>query len=201
MTTTDHLPEFEACIRLYRRVYREHGSEPFTGDQIEADAFETDVSRLLDLSVAYGVIEFDGHSYRASVAPDATTERWRSALGTHSDRIRQAIEDVEPETHDTGEPADELAHEGKRFGSVFVSKGDGFESVVDSIANVPSVERDGIVLRSAGEYANELQRLADRICATSGADGALEGDFQKEASDVVGRNKDELEFRLFLAYA
>lgn len=200
MTTTNHLPDFEACIRLYRRVYREHGSEPFTRDQIEADAFEADVSRLLDLSVAYGVIEFDGNSYRADVAPDATTERWRSALRAHSDRILQAVEDVEPETRDTTESVDELAHQDRRFGSVFVSEGDGFESVVDSVESVSSGDRDGIVLRSTGEYANELQRLADRICAASGPAEALEGNFQKETSDVAGRDKNELEFRLFLAY-
>lgn len=201
MTTKNDLPELEACARLYRQAYREHGSERFTRDQLEESEFRTDITRLLDLSVAYGMIEFDGVSYRISVEPDAATERWRSTLQTHANRTLQALDDANINSHDTTRSTDEIDLKNETFGSVFISESDDFDSVVDSVKTVISSGSDGVVLRSGGEYANKVQRFADRLCTPSelsGIQGTIQ--FQKESSDVVGSNKDELEFRLFLTY-
>jgi len=200
MTIESDLPKFEACVRLYRQAYLEHGSERFTRDQLEESEFTTDIPQLLDLSVAYGIIECDGVSYRISVEPDATTEDRRSTLQTHADRIAQALNGDDVDSRTTRSP-DEIDLGDETFESVFVSESDDFDSVVDSITAITSSGSDGVVLRSDGEHANEVQRFADRLCTPSelsGTQGATQ--FQKESSDVVGSDKDELEFRLFLSY-
>lgn len=205
MSTPRNLPKLRACVQLYHNAYRQHGTDQFSRDRIEADGFETDVSHLLELSVAYGLIISDGGSYRIGVEPDASDDRRRSALEEHARRVKQAIEEVDmgwkdPEVSD--DDVDIIVHENKTFGSVRVSDGESFGSVADSVRAVVSGDWDGIVLRSPGEYANEVQRFADQLCRASKRPeiGTVDG-FQKDSSDVVGSDKDELEFRLFLLYA
>lgn len=205
MPTSRNFPKFRACVRLYHNAYREHGTDQFSRDQLETDGVETDVSHLLELSVAYGLIVSEDGSYRIDVEPDTGGDRWRSALEEHARRVKQAIDEVDmgwkdPEISD--DEVDSIVHESKTFGSVRVSDGESFGSVADSVRAVVSDDWDGIVLRSPGEYANEVQRFADRLCRASERPetGAVDG-FRKDSSDVVGSDKDELEFRLFLLYA
>ncbi|WP_124179679.1 hypothetical protein [Natrarchaeobius halalkaliphilus] len=92
-----------------------------------------------------------------------------------------------------------LQHESDRYTSVFVSESDGFDAVFEALVSVPVDDCAGVVLRAPGEYASHVQRFADRLCTNSIVDeSSLSTSYRKEYSDVVGDDKNELEFRLFL---
>lgn len=201
MPNKNDLPKLESCMRLLYTVHDHYRTEWFTATQIDSNAFEVDTKRLLDLSVAYGFIEFDEPSYRLKIEPNAETDRWESALREHTDQLVESIQQIKSHDSTSRILTDELVHEEQTFASISVSESDDFESIIDSIQSLDS-DRDGIVLRSTAEYANEVQRLADRLCTPSElTETPVSEQFQKELSDVVGNDKNDLEFRLFLVDA
>jgi len=199
MPNKNDLPHFESCIQLLYTIHDHHKTEWFTATQIDSDAFDVDPKRLLDLSVAYGFIELDNPYYRLKIEPNAEADRWGLALREHTDQLVKSIQQINGDDGTPQVSTEKLVHEGRTFVSIPVSESDDFESIIDSIQSLDS-DRDGIVLRSTAEYANEVQRLADRLCTPSELAGMpVSEQFQKELTDVVGNNKNNLEFRLFLA--
>lgn len=187
-------------MRLLHTAHERHGTEWFTATQIDADAFEVDSDRLLDVSVAYGFLEFDEPVYRIRVEPDAEADRWESALQEHTDQLVESIQQMNSDGSNSRTPEDRLVHEGQTFASIAVSESDDFAKIRDSIQSLDS-DHDGIVLRSTAESANEVQRLADRLCTPSESTEPISEPLQKMSSDVVGTDKNNLEFRLFLVDA
>lgn len=200
MTTANELPEFDSCIDMYLTAYEQHGTEPFTPDRLDLDLTADEYQRLLELAVAYGLLEFDGMSYNVRCAPDAPADRWQSVVTARMTRIQRAI----PDHAGTGEYSDagdteKLTYDGGSFAGVFVTESDDFDAVADAVASV-SDDHDGVVLRSPAALANEAQRFADRLCERSEASKTpLSVPFEKESSDIIGDSKDDLEFRLVLS--
>lgn len=198
MTDRDVRPRLAECVGLYRRAYERHGTDPFTAERLDG----RDDRELLDLSVAYGLLAFDGEAYRVRCAPDATDDCWRSAMRDRADAIRRAVSDAT--AGDDGGATDERAgskvsHGGRTYTSVFVAPSDDFDAVVRAVGRAHRADGHGVVLRSPGDYAGEVQRFADQLCDPAAvAETSLAEQFQKESSDVVGHDKDALEFRLFL---
>ncbi|WP_394740702.1 hypothetical protein [Natronococcus roseus] len=195
------LPRLEDCLELYAAAVERYGSEPFTAARAKRELAGTPSPGLLELAVAYGLLEFDGDAYAVRVEPDEPESAWRANAVDRAERIRTAA--VERAIRGTGgtDGVRALTHDSRRFASVAVSERAEFEGILDRLEGVPLEEYDGIVLRSPGERANAVQRLADRLCEPSVTDESeLSRPFQKESTDVVGDDKNDLEFRLFLEW-
>jgi hypothetical protein len=190
-------PRLEDCVDLYLAAHDRYGTDEFTAEQATAELAAAS-ERLLELAVAYGLVEYDGTAYRVARTPDADADRWTAALTDRADRLRRAITDRRAGRASTGRDAVTVPFEDRQFASVFVGEDEGFEAVVDAVASLDVGDRDGVVLRSPGQNANAVQRIADRLCDATPEGTPLAASFQKEGTDVVGADKNELEFRLFL---
>ena len=203
MTTATVLPDIEECIDLYLVAHHQFGTEQFDQAQLESTVSTDEFERLLDLSVAYGLFATDGNRYRISCEPEMDGECWNTVV---SERVNQIQEGISNQL-DEHKPAQSrntpmLEHNGQMFSSVFVAESEAYDSVIESVDNVFDSGSAGIVLRSPGEYANEVQGFADLLCDPGVIEAtSLSTHFQKEYSDVVGDDKNELEFRLYLSSA
>jgi hypothetical protein len=58
---------------------------------------------------------------------------------------------------------------------------------------------DGIVVRSPADQIGYIQQLADELCDTEGmSETDLSYHFEKVASNIRGKHKDDLEYHLYL---
>lgn len=206
----DDFPRLDDCADLYAAAYRSFGMEAFDAEQIDLSREEDRIKDLLDFAVAYGLLERDEGVYRVRIEPDASADRWETMAIGRAQTVRQAVVDrttgTGPDRRNDqdgdGDTSDEhvIHHDGRRYASVFVSDSEDFDSIVaDVVTAMRTSGTDGVVFRSAGELANQVQRFADRLCDADAVAGEpLSGPLQKVGSDVDGEDKDSLEFRLFL---
>jgi hypothetical protein len=194
MSSVESLPHLEDCVDLYLAAHEQHGENRFTASQVESPPTRAQRERLLDLGVAYGFLSWDGVTYRVRLAPDAPHARWRTAVGDRTERLRDVVTtragastDDQKRAMSAGEPSE-----------VVVTGDDDFETVIRTVADLEPRPGDEIILRSAGEHANTVQRIADRLCHRDGDDVSPKTTFEKEGSEVVGDDKNTLEFKLFL---
>lgn len=200
MVSANQLPQFETCIGLYLAAYDRYETDSFTAEQIDRELSISDTQRVLELAVAYGLLAFDGSSYRVTCEPDASTDTWHSTVRDRASLIRETIADRDGDEDVTNSRSDDvLIHKTNEFKSVFVSKSDEFDSIVERIESLSLADCDGVVLRSPGTDANRVQRFADRLCDDSEPpEPSLSTSLQKVYSDVVGDDKNQLEFQLYL---
>lgn len=200
MTTASVLPDVDDCIDLYLTAYEQSGTEPFIAEHLDLDVASGEARRLLDLAVAYGLLTVDGTSYVVRCEPDASVERWQSLGAERATQVHRLLSDRTGSDADSESgDADTLMFEGKTFTSAFVTPSDDFEDVALATARARTDDHDGVVLRTRADFANGVQRFADRLCDRSEvAETALSTPLRKESSDVAGDHKDDLEFRLFL---
>jgi len=197
------LPRFDAVLDLYRVAHDQHGTDPFTATDLDWGSSKATTDYIFDLAVAYGLLSFDGSAYQVTCPPDASEQCWGSVAEERIRRVQREIPDAldptDARSDSAGHP-EALTYEGDEYASVSVAKSDNFAAVAEAVSTVSLEEWAGIVLRSPGNYANEVQRFADRLGDPSElANISLSTPFQKEYSDVIGTSKDELEFRLFLS--
>lgn len=207
---TDEFPRLDDCADLYVTAYRSFGLDAFNAEQIGLNRDEDQIEDILDFAIAYGLLERDEGQYRVRIAPDASADRWETLAIERTQSIRQVVVDrstgAGPDRPDDegggGDASDEnvIHHDGRRYASVFVTDSDDFDSVITDVATTMRTSgTDGIVLRSAAELANRVQRFADRLCDADAVTGdPLSEPLQKVGSDVEGEDKDTLEFRLFV---
>lgn len=193
------LPRLEDALELYAAAVDRYGTDRFTAAQARRKLPNDASSGLLELAVAYGLLEFDGDAYAVRIEPDAPIEEWRSGAIERAERLRAAAIDRTDGNGRAEEGVETLTHGSRGFASVAVGDDPSLEPIVERLVALPLEEFAGIVLRSPGERASAVQRLADRLCEPSITDETrLEERFRKEATDVVGADKNDLEFRLFL---
>lgn len=193
------LPRLDACLDLYRTAYDQHGSAAFTKSELDWDHPESDRDHIVNLAVAYGLLTTDGTVYTVTCEPGDSEECWKSAIEERTQRVRQALT-THTSSGDDHADSQSLSYEGEEYASVQVEDGDDFAAVVETVSDVNLGRWDGVVLRAPGDYANEVQRFADRLGdPTELSDMSLSTPLQKEFSDVEGSSKDTLEFRLFLS--
>lgn len=214
MPTTETLPAIDDCIDLYVQVHDLYGADVFDPDdmsrrvrtRVAGTDLPTDVrslTRLLDLLCAYGLLDrhHDGR-YQVRCAPDESLDRWRAKTATRVESLHHRVDRAtnpardEP-TGDSGRAT--LRHEGDAFASVRVSHPGDLDS---ARADIPTAmdehpECAGIVLRSPGELAAAVQRFADELCDPEATASGVSA-FEKVTTDLVGDDKNDLEFRLFL---
>jgi|GEM_PF-3431770 len=199
MTDEYTLPAWDDCIDLYLTVSDEIGERPFVASELPDDASVEQADRLLDLSVAYGLLEMEGDEYQIAVPPDAPERRWTATFLTRVDRIRRSIGHARGESTAVDDRPKAIRQDDHVYASIFVPAPEDEAFVRESIRHTSLAGTDGVVLRTPAANASALQRIADEICSSDPPDDAIEQPgFEKETTDVVGAEKDALEFRLFL---
>ncbi|AZH24538.1 hypothetical protein [Haloplanus aerogenes] len=194
------LPAVEDCLDLYLRIHDHFGTETFTRERL-AEVVDHDddrpLRRLLELLVAYGLLDRRGERYSVQCAPDDGIDRWRAVAVARAERLHRLVARRESVT-DAATRDDSLAHDGETFASVYVDDTDDVDAVetalVDALTAHPAC--DGVVLRAAGDLAATVQRVADRLSAHGVERRPWR--FEKTATELVGAEKDHLEFRLYL---
>jgi len=193
------LPGLEDCLALYSAVYDQHGTEPLEPAELSTPAYIDDTRYVLDLAVAYGLLVTDGTTYRVACEPDDPADHWESVVEDRVSRVRRALStragDAGTETRRRS-----FTYQGEEYASVRVDYDADFEAVATTVADVDLSDQAGVVLRAPGDYANEVQRFADRLGDSEElVDAPFSTPLRKEFSDVEGSSKDDLEFRLFLS--
>lgn len=205
MTESAHLPEVERCVELYLHIHSRFGTDSFTPPELSAGLAqysEPSLQQLLGLLVAYGLLErIEDTQYRLRRTPDESSAQWQAQAASRAETLHQMTREAKAAEPVSGSESgiEILRHGETTFASVFVTDSHDFESVAAETASTITASEavEGVVLRSSGENANAVQRIADRLADhddTGGDTPVLE----KVASDVVGDHKNELEFRLFL---
>lgn len=214
MPPPETLPAIETCVDLYVEICDSYGTDVFDpeslsqrlgsregGTDLPADV--RSLIRLLDLLAAYGLLlrHPDGR-YRVQCAPDEDLDRWRvnavDRIESLYRRVQRATGSSPDGSTDDSDP-EQLRRAGVTFASLRVTDPTDLDSARTTVRTVldERPECAGIVLRSPGELAAEVQRFADELCESqSTATGGRA--FEKEATELVGDHKDDLEFRLFL---
>lgn len=214
MAPPETFPEIENCIDLYVEAHDRYGTDVFEPDDLSRRSGSrggdtgppTDarsLTHLLDLLAAYGLLarHHDGR-YRVRCAPEEDLGRWRENAVTRAESLYRRVHRTtgtsgDDATDDAGRET--LRYDGSAFVSVRVTDAADLDSARDAIRTALDRHPDcaGLVVRSPGELATEVQRFADDLCgASTPATGGRT--FEKEATDLVGGHKDDLEFRLFL---
>lgn len=202
MTDNQPLPHLDSCLELSQMIHNEHGTKPFESEDIEWDSSELTSTEILNFGVAYGILSLNDGKYQLNCSVDASEDTWATTLHNHADEVQQAITNqsnlYDTANHENDSPTT-LSWGDEVFISVFVDETDDFDSVVDSVATVDLSDRAGVVLCSPGDYANEVQRFADRLCnIPEQSDNLVVTTFDKVSSDVTGSEKNSLEFRIYL---
>lgn len=200
MAPTETLPAADACLDLYATLYDCYGTDAFDRDDLSRPTDDESLTRRLELLVAYGLVDrrADG-DYQVRCSPDESLDRWRAKGAARCESLYHRIQRTTPAGDDASDHADSetVTREDRTFAGVRVTDSADFDSVRATLrtamANHP--ECDGVVLRSSGVGAAAVQRLADELCASGTPAGRQ---FEKEATALVGEEKNALEFRLFL---
>jgi hypothetical protein len=209
MTLPETFPQIENCIDLYLAIHDRYGTEMFHPDALagwldthDSVDLPADV-HFLDLLVAYGLLarHHDGR-YRVRCAPDEDLDRWRTKAAIRVESLYQRVHRVtgSSPTGSTDEHGRErLQHDGEAFVSLRVTHPDDLDSTSATLRTVLDEHPEcvGIVFRSPGELAAEVQRFTDGLCDLS-MTATGERTFEKVTTELVGDHKDDLEFRLFL---
>lgn len=216
MTAADTLPAIDDCIDLYVQVHSLYGEDTFEPEGLSRRSstrddwtdLPTDVdslTRLLNLLTAYGLLDSrrDGR-YRVRCAPNENLECWRSKAATRVESLYERVHRTNSSRDASIATAgpETFYHGDEPFASVRVTDSADFKTVQTSIRAAVGERPDcaGIVLRSPGELAAEIQRFADVLCESEPTTGG-ERAFEKVTTDLVGDDKNDLEFRLFLREA
>lgn len=210
MPDSETLPDFHNCIDLYLQIHDLYGTDVFDPEDLSrrlnlrdtGSDLPTDVrplTRLLDLLSAYGLLDRHRDSrYGVRCEPDESLDRWRAKTATRVESLYQRVHQTTSSSRDepTGASGrEELWNDGDAFVSVRVADTTDLESVQTAMEEHP--ECAGVVLRSSGELAAEIQRFADGLCEPAATVGG-EHAFEKVATNLIGDDKNNLEFRLFL---
>lgn len=217
MAPANVLPTTEECIDLYLRIWDGVGTTPFDPEDLtrvraesESDAPDREgpqhLRRALETLVAYGLLDgAPDDRYRVRCRPDESVETWRETFAARAEVLHRQVSERYDSRHGGGgsttrAPTEPLEHAGDTFESVYVDADTDFTSVVETIDELDAGDgHTGVVLRSTGVLAARVQQIADRLCGADQMAGTpLSGRFEKEHTDLVGADKDTLEFRLFL---
>lgn len=207
MTSTEPLPELDRCARLYLVAWDAFGADSFHARQLadriadESSEEHPHLESRLSMLVAYGLLTRENERYRLRNFPEERLECWQHRSAARTERLYNAVESMRKRrtADDARDDVADLRYQDRVYGSAFVDAETTFdvlESRVTEILNRGA--GDGVVLRSSAELAGTVQQFADRLCALDTSTGSAPRRLEKEATDVVGEEKDELEFRMYL---
>ncbi|WP_433632895.1 hypothetical protein [Halomicrococcus sp. NG-SE-24] len=210
MSTSSPLPVLDQCVDLYMAIWRQYGDDAFTvnsllndleGRRHGIDLATVDVSRELDLLIAYGLLDReDDESYRIRCYPDRDVHFWQEKQKARVEQLYEAVQAArnEGEASDANETEFDR-YQGERYAQITF---DDVDDVADFVTLADkSLSSDGrptgVVVRAPGTEAGDVQDFADRVCNVDiRADHP--GTFEKTGSVVRGNDVDNLEFRMYL---
>lgn len=210
MSTSSSSPTLDRCVDLYVAVWRQYGDDVFTvnsllndlkGRRHGIDLATVDVSRELDLLIAYGLLDReDDESYRVRCHPDEGVHSWQKKQKARVERLYEAVQAARNEGGASDANETEFdRYQGEQYAQItFDDVDDVADFVTLASESLSSDERPtGVVVRAPGTEAGDVQDFADRICnADIRADHPET--FEKTGSVVRGNDVDDLEFRMYL---
>lgn len=212
------LPGGTSSIETYVDVWNAFGDREFAVDDLIEQSIDDEdrpvpargeLETRLDTLVAAGLLRWDGRDrYQVWCKPGESVTDWQAKLEPRTDVVHDLVRE-EMERRDLARTPEEVGvehveHDGERFTSVNVDADDPtLEEQLPVVVNVLDAARGGdhagIVLRTAGDGAAQVQRLGDAFCDDEVmVDASCPYRFEKETSTVVGDDADALEYRLFL---
>lgn len=216
MPSNESLPHIGDCVPLFQQVCRTFNDEWFTVEDLykilrqELDDGrnyeENELDDHLNQLVTYGLLRRDAqHRYRIWCRLGESVDDWHAKIKPQVEALHRLVHATErPEgTYATNlKITDIISYKGETYRGIFVGKDTEFQDLASILAELLNQNSDhaNIVLRSPANEASTVQGIADRLRDTEvlAEPGALFR-FEKENSEVVGEDKDDLEFRLFLA--
>lgn len=212
--STNGLPsDVDDDVVLFHRIWREFEDGWFSVQEFshrllwhEDDVQrEKDPKQALNRLVAYGLLRrTDDDRYKIHCKPGDSVAEWHAKIRSRVEAIHQRIHNTEQyESHRStvGERKNILRHNGNTYFGVSASEDTEFRDLVKTLKEL--LERGtahaGVVLRAPATEAAKVQGTADRLYDPNEmAELSCPFCFEKEYSEVVGENKDTLEYRLFL---
>jgi len=158
--------------------------------------------RLEDL-VAVGLLDRreDGR-YRIRLTPTGSLDEWHAKSASRIDELHGAVQDrlQRREGASPGREDPVVRFEEATYLSHTVDADVRFADLVAALDELldGNPETSRVVLRCPGDDADRIQRHADRLCDPAEMASQGVAPFEKVTTQVLGRNHDDLEYRLYL---
>lgn len=211
MSREETLPSIDECIDLYRHIHRNFGDNKFQFTSLEASLKNSNINKYpsskdkllsqLHMAVAYGLLDSYGNNrYKVRVTPKESREIWQSKAVS---RISNLYCQVHREENLSASEPERLSDEktvycdGDPFVIIQMDQGFNFQELLNDIDSIVerNPENEGIVLQAPGDLAGKVQQVTDRLCDNSTENQPV---FEKVMTDLVGDEKDDLTFQVFL---
>jgi hypothetical protein len=158
----DHpdLPRLADSLTIYRIVCDVHPQAAVSAEDVRRHAGEAvdDVVSLLDMLVAYGLLDRSADGYTPRCRPADDLDRWRHQGARRAEVLYEAV-------HGGDTVTPRLRARDRTYTVVEVEADDTLDTVSDRLATAATSAADtvGVALTTPAEAANELQRLVDDI--------------------------------------
>lgn len=201
MTLERQFPRLSDRIDRYLDLWDRYGTAVFVANDLPGDIGADDDGERpdLDVLVALGLLERQGEDrYRIRLSPAADVDEWHATAVDRAERLREAVQAAQRRrgTATTSDDA-RVRFEGDAYLPHTVGPDETVEDVAATLTGAEEANR--VVLRCPADEADRTQRLADRLCApTADTPGQR---YEKVTTQVLGRDPDDLEYRLYLRAA
>ena len=199
MTFSGILPRIKQCAELYQRIFEMHGTDAFQRativESLQHDVASSRVREDIHLLTAYGVMKKTDHdTYQLCCHPDEDVDQWQSQIDGQVAEMHNYMINNDARTHTAIRPMEEpVSRNDDSFRSILITCEANIQDhtdIANKLVKQSLVMTDGAVLRSAPTMSTTVQRIADVV--------SEDAPVEKCDTDVVGKSKDELEFRLFM---
>lgn len=159
----DHigLPRIDASLTVYQIVCESDPQSAVTAEEVRrhVDGVVNDPESVLDLLVAYGLLDRSTDGYTIRCGPTEDVSQWRDRGARRAEALYEAVHgrlgtDVSPSSAGDADP---------RYAVVEVEADTSLSAVLDRIEAASPDEHAGVVLTTPAEAATTVQRLVDDI--------------------------------------
>ncbi|WP_435079586.1 hypothetical protein [Halococcus sp. AFM35] len=164
-----------------------------------------EAKRHLDMLVEYGLVNHDDEQYWIHCLPGEDLSAWRERARS-PEAIYRLVQQAKQQRERESTPAspETFEYEDEEFVSVPADENTDKTDLASVVARQMnrSSAFDGIVVRSPADQIGYIQQLADELCdAEAMSEVDLPYCFEKVASNIRGKHKDDLEYHLYLRSA
>lgn len=215
MSVPTSLPSVDECASLYRQISRDFPDDWFTVEELRVRLLQggyddhseerDDLGYLLSLLVAYGLLDRDEQDrYRVRCKPGESSARWHARIEPNVEAIHRSVHEsdgTERPSLPRGGGGSRIPHGGATYREIAVESDTEFPDLLAELTTVLERNPDlaNVVLTAPATEMGAVQRFADRLYdAEAMSETGCTHRFEKDDSDVVGEDKDDLEYRLYL---
>ena len=211
------LPTITDRIDLYLALWDTVGNEAFSVEQLRrgdlnhregalANLADSDLRAHLETLVALGLLDWQGDDrYRIRLTPDDPLDAWLDRTAARTSELYEAVETAAEDRDAPESPTDDrdvIRFGGETYLRTTVSPEVTSEDVAAELTELlgQASEHDTAALCAPADQADQVQRIADRLCDDAAmADRPGPDCFEKVTTQVLGNDPDELEYRMYLA--